>query len=113
MYNKIREWAYATYGKATVDVKGQVTGNLRINKLSTLALYGEAGWMDMCFWVKGAHVFLIELKAPGKLKEQSELQAQREKELKALGFHVYLTDGIEKAKVIAKKEIDDALRRFK
>jgi hypothetical protein len=64
-------------------------------KLSTLGMYGSAGWPDRIFL--GAvncrpSVLFMELKATGKLSEVTEIQAERHKELRDLGFTVEVCD---------------------
>jgi len=108
----VRKWAYGEYGKFTVDHKGRhKSGLIRILKLSTLGMYGEGGWMDLCFWVVGAYVFLIEMKVPGN--DLSDLQSQRKAELIAMGFHVYTKDNAQEAKETIRAEVDAAVARWK
>lgn len=55
-------------------------------KLTTLGPYGNIGWPDLLVLKPGAKVTFVEVKAPnGKV---TELQAQRHRELRALGFEV-------------------------
>ncbi len=108
MQAKVREKIYARYGKAHMKA-GKLIGAVRVLKLSTLAQFGEVGWMDLCFWVLGGYVFLIEMKAPMKIPNAN--QENRILELKALGFNVYVSDNIDAAVAVASKEIDAALCR--
>ena len=99
MQRRVREKIYELYTRDQV----------RILKLSTLAMYGEAGWPDLSFWIKGGFVFLIEMKAPGKKLNPN--QVQRHQELAQLGFDVSLHDDIDSAVTYAKHVIEWRLRR--
>lgn len=51
---------------------------------------GSSGWPDRIVILPGSRIGFVEVKAPGK--EPRLLQVKRHKQLRALGFKVYVLD---------------------
>ncbi len=51
---------------------------------------GSSGWPDRIVILPGSRIGFVEVKAPGK--EPRPLQLKRHKQLRALGFKVYVLD---------------------
>lgn len=51
---------------------------------------GSSGWPDRIVILPGSRIAFVEVKAPGK--EPRPLQLKRHKQLRALGFKVYVLD---------------------
>lgn len=90
---KIKDYAYEKYGRIDVEKKA---GLFMVKKLSTLNMYGEVGWPDQEWSVRGGITFYIEGKRPGE--KPTEIQERRHDELRALGFSVYVIDDISNGK---------------
>lgn len=63
---------------------------LRTIKLTTLGMYGQAGWPDRMVLCPGGKAVFVELKAPGKVP--TALQFERLDQLHALGFRATWSD---------------------
>jgi len=99
MQEKIRDHA----------LKGKWKGYVECVKLTMLAMYGQAGYPDLCFFAKGCYNFLIEVKKPGE--EPTPLQAERIRILKSLGFPVHVCDSVEEGKEAVDLEMEMARRK--
>ncbi len=89
--------AYAKWGQYDLDTD---KGMLMIVKLSTLAMYGEAGWEDHMILIRKSvldddkpRTVFIEWKRPGG--KSSDVQRRRQAEHKAMGFAVRVCDTVE------------------
>lgn len=67
-------------------------------KRSRSDMFGSNGQPDGEFSRHPQQIFFIEFKAPGKVS--TPLQAERQAELRACGFHVYEVDNEEYGKLI-------------
>jgi hypothetical protein len=100
----IRRWVDKRWPR---DPKTGVT-RLEMHKFSQgLARFptGDPDWIFMPFTVPFKRVWLMELKATGK--KPTELQAAKIKRWRAMGYHVYVVDDVEKAKEIILAEMSE------
>jgi hypothetical protein len=65
-------------------------------KLTTLGLYGEAGWPDYLVLPGGGRVIFVEMKRPGE--EPTKLQRHRHEELERKGYIVLVARSPEEAR---------------
>lgn len=79
---------------------------ITVIKLATYGNMGTAGYPDRQFLCPGGYVFFIEMKAPGK--ESTALQKQKQAELVAMGFHVYVCDNARDGAMIVSTELQRA-----
>jgi hypothetical protein len=68
--------------------------------------YGTNGWPDYDFLILKKITFFIEFKAPGA--DCTPLQLERHKELRALGFNVYVIDNVLAGKEVIRREFEYA-----
>lgn len=66
-------------------------GGLTI-KLQTQGARGSSGWPDRMVFLLGGRVYFVEVKAPGRKNEVTELQARRHEQLRQMGHHVSVHD---------------------
>lgn len=69
---------------------------LRCDKLSAGSLYQASGLPDYIIWLRGGRPILIEFKRPGG--KPTPLQLTTHKQLKELGYEVYVIDSVEEGK---------------
>lgn len=98
IYKAARNKLYEAYGKATAQ--SPIGTHIRIVKLSTLAMYGEAGWPDMMIVYKGG-VFFIELKRPGEVPNEN--QANCHAVLRRMGHRVFVCTSVSEAMSVAQE----------
>ncbi len=70
------------------------------------------GWPDRLILLNNGYSFYIEFKREGK--RPSKLQLYTHKQLRALGFHVYVCDNLVHAKcILMYEEMNYRVRKFK
>jgi len=108
VHKGLKTYAYRTYGE--YHPKQNPSGLLKMIKLTTLAMYGEAGWPDHLWLVRSKPkpaVIFIELKRVGG--ECTEIQLDRHALLRGMGFDVYVAPGLTRAKQILDQAVAKAL----
>lgn len=108
IHKKLKEYGYDTYGE--FHPKRNPLGLLKMIKLTTLAMYGEAGWTDHLWLVRSKpkpSVIFIELKRIDGVC--TDIQLDKHALLRAMGFDVYVAPGLTRAKQILDQAISKAL----
>lgn len=95
--SKVVTWARRTYKKKLIARKNQA------------GRFGTNGWEDYEFLLPKEISKHMEFKAPGE--QPTRLQAERHKELRALGHEVVVVDNVEQGKAIIKKWMAPYMRR--